>query len=163
VARMLAAQKNIEQTEQMFVSGLLHDIGRLFIFKHYPKHAGACLGSAACCGGCVLQAEKNIIGLDHAQIGLCLLRKWGLPLDLENNIGFHHAPSQAREPLTAGIVHLADLIVHALGIGSSGERCVPVFDGALVEAIGFSPNAIQTVMRRAIHQLGSIEAMFESH
>ncbi len=40
VARVLGAFKNMADTEQLFVSGLLHDIGKLIAFKYYPEHAG---------------------------------------------------------------------------------------------------------------------------
>lgn len=96
---------------------------------------------AAESGNSVLRTEQSVIGLNHTHIGLYLLKKWHLPLDLENNIGFHHAPAKASDPIKAGIVHLADLIVHGLGIGSSGERSIPFFDDGVLDKIGISTKA----------------------
>ena len=41
VARILAAMNKVAETEQMFVAGLLHDVGKLIIFKYYPDHGNA--------------------------------------------------------------------------------------------------------------------------
>ena len=162
VARILAALKNMEQTEQLFVSGLLHDIGKLIVFKYYPDHARTCLLMAAGSGQSVFHMEQMVIGMNHTHIGRYLLKKWRLPLDLGNNIVFHHAPAQAPDPIKAGIVQLADIIVHGLGIGRSGEISIPRFDDSVSEKIGISPHTIQTVIRQAVHQLGPMEAIFTS-
>ncbi len=162
VARIVAALKNMEQAEQLFVSGLLHDIGKLIVYKYYPEHAVAYLRMAAESGNSVFRTEQRVIGLNHAQIGLYLLNKWRLPLELENNIGFHHAPAKASDPIKAGIVHLGDLIANGLGIGSSGERSIPFFDDSVLDIIGISTHCLQLVIRQAVHQLGLMEAIFTS-
>lgn len=160
LARITAALKNVEQTEQLFISGLLHDIGKLIVFKYYPEHAKACMHEAAASGQSVYQAEKSIIGLNHTQISRYLLKKWRLPSELEDNIVYHHMPAQARQPIMAGIVQLADLIAHGLGIGSSGEISIPCFDDKLLDTIGISNSTVQMIIRQAVHQLGPMEAIF---
>ena len=80
-------------------------------------------------------------------------------MDLENNVVFHHSPSQAPNPAKAGIVQLADIITHGLGIGSSAEFVVPGFDPCVAEKIGISTNTIQMLIRQAVHQLGPMEAI----
>jgi len=162
IARILAAHRNMHQTEQLFVSGLLHDIGKLVIFKYYPQHAGAYLNLAACSGKCVFQAEKTIIGMNHTNVGRYLLKKWSLPADLENNVVYHHSPSQAANPEKAGIIQLADIITHGIGIGSSAELSIPCVDDHVLEKIDICTHTIQTVIRQAVHQLGPMETIFNS-
>jgi putative nucleotidyltransferase with HDIG domain len=160
IARILAARGNMAQTEQLFVAGLLHDIGKLVFFKYYPEHAKACLQLAASTATSLFDAEKNVIGLHHAHMGRFLLEKWKLPQDLTDIVVCHHAPSKAAEPVKAGIVQLADLMTHGLGIGRSGEFSVPGFDAGTAKAIGLGPYTIQTVLRQVVHQLGPMEAIF---
>jgi putative nucleotidyltransferase with HDIG domain len=162
VARILGALKNMEQTEQLFVSGLLHDIGKLIIFKYFPECAYVYLQLAASTDDSVYSAEKAVIGLNHTQIGQYLIKKWRLPPDLENNIVFHHTPSKAPDPIKAGIVQVADLIANGLGIGTSGEYIVPSIDEKVLERIGASASTFQMVIRQAMHQLGPMEAIFSS-
>jgi putative nucleotidyltransferase with HDIG domain len=162
VARILGALKNMEQTEQLFVSGLLHDIGKLIVFKYFPEYTQNYMLLSVSTGESVFSAEKAVLGLSHPQIGQHLLRKWRLPPELENNVVFHHTPAKAPDSFKAGIMQLADLIANGLGIGTSGERMIPCCDEKVLESIGVSTSTLQMVIRQAIHQLGPMEAVFSS-
>jgi HD-like signal output (HDOD) protein len=109
-----------------------------------------------------LQAEKEILGLNHPQIARRLLKKWNLPGELTNIIVYHHNPVHAPSPEKAGIVHLADILAHGLGIGSSGERSVPYFDYSILEKIVNPIDSIKMVVRQILHQFGPMDAIFSS-
>ncbi|WP_173179110.1 HDOD domain-containing protein [Desulfosarcina ovata] len=162
VSRILAAQNNMAQTEQLFVSGLLHDVGKLILYKYYPEHAKACLGVGFSSDTSIFQAEKKILGLSHPQVATVLLKKWNLPGDLTANIVHHHAPGSAPDPKTAGIVHVADIIAHGLAIGSSGERSVPHFDCSVLGQVVKSKESIKMVFRQIVHQFGPMDAIFSN-
>jgi HD-like signal output (HDOD) protein len=57
-SRLLAAQKNMRQTEQMFTAGLLHDLGRLILFIYFPEEALEVLRHAQHTSTCLYAAEK---------------------------------------------------------------------------------------------------------
>lgn len=162
ISRILAAKKNLPQTEQMFVSGLLHDIGRLVIYRYFPDQAMTLLSLAATSENLLYQQENTFLGRrGHAFIGKYLLREWNLPLELENNIFFHHNPSAAHDPVKAAIIHMADIMVNALSLGSSGERFVPFFDDKAWGNLDMSPSSFETIIQNAIHQLVPLESFFQ--
>ena len=161
ISRILAAKKNLPQTEQMFVSGLLHDIGRLIIYQYFPDQARTLLGQAARSDNLLYQQEKSYLGGSHTLIGKYLLKEWKLPLELENNIFFHHNPSAAHDPVMAAIIHLADIMVNALRLGSSGEKFVPHFDDKAWDILEMSPGSFETIIQHAIHQLEPLESFFQ--
>jgi HD-like signal output (HDOD) protein len=66
-----------------------------------------------------------MLGFDHTQIGAMLIRKWQFPLVLEQALTYHHQPTLSQHLLEASIVHIADILINALTIGTSGERFVP--------------------------------------
>ena len=73
----------------------------------------------------------------------------------------HHRPSQAADPVEAGIVHLADIISNGLGIGSSGEKIIPQFDDVIWEDLQISPQLFKPAVNLAVHQLASLEMFFK--
>lgn len=157
IARLLAAQKSMRQTEQMFTAGLLHDIGRLILFIYFAEEALRCLRRARQTSDRLHRVEKKLLGCHHAQIGKYLLNRWRLPLFIENTVCFHHEPADAPDPVPAAIVHLSDLIVNALGIGTSGERLVPPLEARAWETLELSPSCFEVVIHQAVHQLNTLE------
>jgi HD-like signal output (HDOD) protein len=160
-ARILAAQMNLRQTEQMFVSGLLHDLGRLLLYIYFPKESVAVLNKAAGSGRLLYVEEQALLGCDHCDIGKFLINQWKLPLLLENMVAFHHQPSDSPEPVFASVVHLADILVHAVGYGSTGEFYVPPLDRQAWLELKLSPSCFETVVKQALHQIEALEIILE--
>lgn len=120
-ARAIASYKNLPHIEQLFISGLLHDLGKLIIYKNRPEQAKSVLTQARRDDLLQVETEQDLLGFDHAQLGMALTRKWRLPLNLEQAIGSHHHPLQYPPSLDAAVVFLADSLTNALGYGTSGE------------------------------------------
>jgi len=161
IARMLASQKGIPQTEHFFVSGLLHDVGRLILYCNFPDDSRKVLFHSNANNKLLYQVEKNYFNFDHTDVAKSLIGKWKLPLSLENNIIHHHSPSEAPHPIPATLVHVADIITNGLGIGTSGERGVPALDTKAWDSLGLSPFCFEVVVKQAIHQFSALEAIVE--
>lgn len=160
-ARILAAGGNIRNTEQLFVSGLLHDIGRMVIFKYFPKHAGLMLSGASDGKASLYDIEKAVLGFRHTDIAADLFEKWKFPVALSQNVVYHHRPMAAQDPVKAAIIHLSDIIVHSLGEGKSGEWRVPRLDVAAWDKLRLSPQILSTVIPQATHHLGFLMTVFQ--
>ena len=161
LSRILAAQKNFGQTEQLFVSGLLHDLGRLILYFYFTDESRNILSRSRNNQTLLYAEETNYLGCDHAQVGKQLMEQWKLPLILENSVLYHHNPSEAQQPIPATIVHLADIIVNSLGIGSSGEKYVPPLDTAAWENLDLPLSSFDTVIGQATHQFYSLESILQ--
>jgi putative nucleotidyltransferase with HDIG domain len=161
LARSLAASGNIRNTEQMFVSGLLHDIGRLVIFKYYPQVAGSMLAGRSAGATSLVDTEKKTLGFRHTDIAADLFEKWKFPVTLIQNVVSHHRPSTAQDPIKAGIIHLADMIVHSLGEGKSGEWRLPILDTAVWDKLRLSPQALSAIIPQAIQHLDFLSTVFQ--
>ena len=161
ISRILAAHKSIPQTEQLFVSGLLHDLGRLILYSYFPEESLNILSRARLSDRLLYQQENDYLGCNHTHLVKQLLQEWKLPMVLENNVFYHHSPSDAQQPIPATLVHLADVITNSLGIGTSGERYVPPLDNAAWEGLGLSPTCFDVVIKQATHQFFALESMLD--
>jgi HD-like signal output (HDOD) protein len=124
-ARMIAGYKNIPNTERLFVAGLLRDMGRILLYKRIPDMMSKILIQARRTRKILRSAEVETLGFDHAYIGEILLKKWKLPLVLEQAVAHHHAPLKSSFPMEVSIVHLSDILANTLEMGTSGERLIP--------------------------------------
>jgi HD-like signal output (HDOD) protein len=162
ISRMLATQKGIPQTEQFFVSGLLHDLGRLILYNNFPEDSLNILCLSRATKKLLYEAEKDYLGCNHSHVAKLLIQQWKLPISLENNVFYHHNPSEAPQPIPATLIHLADIITNGLGIGTSGERFVPPLDTKAWDDLELSPKCFDLVIRQATHQFFALESMLEN-
>jgi HD-like signal output (HDOD) protein len=159
LSRVIAAHLNFSQTEQLFVSGLLHDLGRLILYIYFPDESHSIITRSRNESKLLYMEEIDYLGCDHARVGRQLMKQWKLPMILESNVSYHHKPSAAQQPIPATIVHLADLIVNSLGIGSSGERFVPPLDYDAWENLELSPSCFEKAIGQATHQFKALETI----
>lgn len=125
-ARTIAQRRRAPNAERQFVAGLLHDVGRLIMFLEAPDEMATAMDAAIERDQLLVAAERDVFGYDHADVGRALLAAWKMPAALQAVVGGHHAPESAGDHAAeAATVHLADIVAHALALGTSGERVVP--------------------------------------
>lgn len=111
LARYVATQTYYPDTEEAYVAGLLHDIGKL-VLDQYVRTGYALLADVMRAKNLALwQAEELLFGMDHGAVGGLLATRWQFPLPLTEAIRCHHWPTLARvRPELAAIVNVADVL-----------------------------------------------------
>jgi len=155
-ARIIGSYKKIPNTERVFVAGLLHDIGRLILYSYVPIQARNALIKARQDDDLLHNSEHETLGFDHSMIGGLLLKKWKLPVSLENSVKYHHSPQESKDPLEPAIIHLADIMTNAVGRGSSGERFVPSLNPDAWKSLELSPNILSSTIKQMERQIEEI-------
>jgi len=110
------------KADEIFVGGLMHDIGKTLLNNKDPKKYGLVFQKVHEGGKSFIDAEREIYGFSHAEAGSLLIKKWNFPGMLSEAILIHHAlHSDQQIPQTtlntAAVINLADLICQKLGIG----------------------------------------------
>ncbi len=136
-ARMLAAARQSEaNVELFFTAGVIHDIGRLVIYKKIPETAQEMILRCRDSKEPLYLVEKEMLGFDHCDLGRMLAQSWNLPPSLEEVLACHHFPQEAKQyPVETGVVHIADYIAHAIQLGDSGEQYIPPLDEGVWEFV----------------------------
>jgi HD-like signal output (HDOD) protein len=116
VAKAIAKEGGIGtgMLDEAFAAGLLHDVGKLVLLDELPEKCSE-ISEIVSSANCRLwEAEQEILGTTHAQIGAYLMGIWGLSESSVEAIAFHHCPckcpNEGFSTLTA--VHMANHIVH---------------------------------------------------
>lgn len=114
-AKLLAKIYAVSDPEQLFLAGLLHDLGQLIIYKNEPELFNTVLWHVTQEGSDRYLVEQRLLGFDHAIIGALLADNWGLPKKLIEIIMYHHQPEHSTQyQKEAKLVCLADRLVHFL-------------------------------------------------
>jgi HD-like signal output (HDOD) protein len=125
------------------VAALLHDIGSLILASVMPREFVSTRASAAEKGCTISQAEEELLGTSHAEIGAYLLGLWGLPNLAVEAIANHHHPERApHTDLDCTVaIYIADLLAHELQADPQGSVGLPIKepDRANLETLGFLP------------------------
>lgn len=108
------------------IAGLLHDIGQLLLFGVEPKAYIEALNHMQQQQMDIIAAEREILGVDHAQVGGALANLWHLPPRVAAAISGHHMTEDAGSASEiADVVHVAEVLSHALDLGGSKTNRVP--------------------------------------
>ncbi len=116
------------ETDEAFVFGLLHDIGKVILEEYLPEECEEVVALQQTDGIPWYQAEREIIGVDHAELGARLAEQWKLPPAVVHAIGAHHDIETCTQPeysALASALGIADYICSAGGLPSHHQ---PVFD-----------------------------------
>jgi putative nucleotidyltransferase with HDIG domain len=135
-ARKLSMLLGVGQPEEASVAGLLHDVGKLVLSSVVPELIAEAVSLARGQRLPVWQAERQVLGFDHASVSGALLRSWGLPEEVVGAVEHHHTPDRVVKPLSS-LVHLADIAAHVVGAVGGGGACPqPEWDPSVAEALG---------------------------
>lgn len=157
-ARILATYAGQRNAEEVFVAGLLHDLGKVVLWAKMPDLAGAVADAARARDLSMQEAEQEILGLTHADIAGWLAESWHLPIVLKEPMMFHHHPALSSvAPKQTAIVHVADVLVKAMGCGSSGDDRVPALSPGAWEAVGLRDEMLDVCLDQAANEFETID------
>ena len=113
--------RNPKEREFAFLCGLLHDLGKVVLFKTYPAHYSSIFSIDKTEEDPAISFyEEDNYGMDHAAIGEMLARQWGFPPELADVIRQHHDLEALDNPMV-GAVMMADRLAKELKIGYDGD------------------------------------------
>ena len=162
-ARQLAKLIGGCDPDALFTAGLLHDIGELIIFNRLPAQAKQALllvlDSAEEIQ--VHQAEQQVMGFDHSEVGGALAKEWNLPGLLEECIAHHHdLASCQRHRRETALIHLANTLAVMAELDTIDPLDVQPIDAAAWEITGLTQDCIEPVVRDTQAAIIEVERLF---
>jgi len=148
-AGAIAKVTGLANPEEATAAGLLHDLGKVVLYKQLPDAFVHVVETAAATGKAFLEVEREELGTDHGEIAGWLVEKWRFPACLGEPIMWHHAPSRARAARDeTAIVHVANALVRALGYGSGGDRRLAPIDPNAWTRLALTPDTLDAILER---------------
>lgn len=155
------ARKLRGDPELAFTAGLFHDLGRVALDTFFPAVYAKVLEHAGSRAIRLIEAERAVLGYDHADIGAVLADRWRFPVEIVEGIAGHHHPEEYPGSLTASLVSLADVLVHRHGFGSPGQEPPHAFSPFALERLDIEAEVIEEIGESAAPMLEEARALVE--
>ena len=136
IARVLNKRLRIVNQSGLYAMGLMHDIGKLILFRLEPELFGNVLQTVREEQCTSLEAERTIIGITHEDVGLWIAEKWDFPVSLREAISNHHLPENVIDPQlqrSVALIRIADLLCNyrTFRFGTKFIKSIPEDDGGV--------------------------------
>ena len=154
--------------EELFTSGLLHDIGKVALASLSAKNLDEVVRIAKRDGRSFREVEREGGLPTHDDIGARLAAKWKLPGSIAAGIGYHHKLTDvSRAGLARGlhavadVVALADVVCRRAGVGNGGDEVVPMPDPLLLERLNLTQAAVQKIQDEVPRTIERVRAFLD--
>lgn len=144
VARTLALRAG-RNPDLAFTAGILHDLGQLVLAASFPAQYAQALAYRKAQNVFLLTAERDVLGVDHAEAGALLAETWKFPPLLAAALSEHHAPAAATAESLADLIHVADAVVRALGLEHANDPLVMPVDPVAWQRLGVQTSGLGEV------------------
>ncbi len=153
-AKVLGRRINYPMLEELFIAGLLHDVGKVILDQFLPDSYADVLAFVRSRDCLIVEAEAQVLGLTHADVGAWLFEKWSLSRALVETTRCHHNPQLAGDHQRfAEIIHLADILVRALRFGSGGDAKIPAVSESAWRSLGISEAELDELLLQSAAEI----------
>jgi putative nucleotidyltransferase with HDIG domain len=147
LTRLVCAYAPDVVPDEAFAAGLLHDIGKTVLEQYYPHATMQVVQTAERLGIRHHEAEEQILGFNHADVGLAMALHWNLPTVLAEAIGYHHyIPAASVAPKLVAVVAMASDISNLLEEGVDEQVWPDAVNQHAMELLGIMPEQLEALI-----------------
>ncbi len=159
IARHIKRYDTIDAGE-VFCAGLLHDIGKL-VLGHYGSEWITAAYKDALEQKIPFYSCENE-KMSHILIGAFVAEQWQFPESLVTTIRYHHTPIFAKKySKIVAIVHIADIMVHLIGLSAVAGEATPPMDDEVMAEIGLPPERLKVIADNALKSEKQFESLID--
>ena len=161
-ARLIAKNLNYKDTGTFFVAGLLHDLGKVILDTYFHEQYAEVVEEMVEEERSALDAETDLLDIDHAEVGGWLAARWKFPEILVNPIAYHHNLMAADEGFMkeAVIVHLANILTKRAHIGLCYEEDIAPPSDLVHSELNLNDDQITEILRELQGEKEQINEFF---
>jgi HD-like signal output (HDOD) protein len=160
-SRYLSEKLKAGDPEEAYIGGLMHDIGKIVLNDYVRFGYSIILRLVEEDGIPFCEAERQVLGFDHAQVGGLVMEQWNLPDAYSYMTTYHHAPDNLPREASEfqkvlDIVHVSNAMCLMLGIGLGADGMQYNISTESLERLGISDKT-ENIMAEFVEILSALE------
>jgi len=160
IAQDLAERRGFKNVYLIFTAALLKDIGKVILNTYVRESFEEIIKMVQELDVTFLEAEKRVIGIDHAELGAKVAESWNFSPDMVDIIKNHHEPGNAPDnDLSIPIIYLADSICMMIGIGVGSDGLAYRYYQDTMDQLNFSDIDLQRTIVDFWEKLRAVEEL----
>ena len=167
ISQMIAQRAHYPRADDCFTAGLMHDIGKVVLDQYLHEEMTKVIQLMQEREIYFADAEKEVMGLNHADIGGQVMKNWNIPLPIMVAVKHHHQHPNERkgsafsQDLIVDIVRLSNVICKREKIGYSGDTITPEITGGLWERLDIDQKSINRVIESCGEEIEKAGVLLE--
>lgn len=162
-AQQLSLALNLTPQPHVFTAGMLHDVGKIVMGTFLDLDVKPILDLAFKHKVSFEEAERKILGIDHAEVGAALLDKWNLPAPVVKAVRWHHEPENvSADTVCVDLVHAADTLIIESGIGTGVDGLNYRSSEAVRVRLGLNIHILEKVLCSVLTELQDLRELFSA-
>lgn len=159
-AETLADLIKQKQSKLAFTGGLLHDIGKVVLGRFIDQRRFLAIMEILNSGKTFDDAETEVLGIDHAEVGAILLAQWNIPDALGMAVRWHHQPDQLPDDPTPSLVNAADYLCVSNNIGTREGAFAPAYKEQVFQSMNLDDSLLTELIDRTRNSVDNIKDVF---
>jgi putative nucleotidyltransferase with HDIG domain len=160
VAAQIMARNQGDDDSLVFTATLLHDLGKIVLAGALEHIYVRLVEETQSQQGALIETEKRLLGVQHAEIGGRLLSRWNFPASIVSAVWFHHQPAAAgNDQKLAAYVYLGNMISYFMGFGYGHQAFALRGRAEALDILNLKPEALPDFMIQTFDKLQMVEAL----
>jgi HD-like signal output (HDOD) protein len=158
---MVAQRSKLACPDLTFISGLLHDLGKVALAIWLESRSQTMLKLAIQENLTFDEVERKILGFDHCDVGGYLAEQWNLPASLALAMRYHHNPMGLETPdHTVECIHIGDYMTMTLGMGIGVDGLRYELQHECLTSLGLTETDFEEILAGFPEKYHQYEEMF---
>jgi putative nucleotidyltransferase with HDIG domain len=159
----LAKTLKLEIPSYTFTAALTHDVGKVVLGTFLEVNAESVRELAYNEKMSFEQAEREVLQIDHAEVGALLLERWNLPEYLVDVVRWHHQPEDyhGKDPRAANVVHVANVMCLMAGVGAGLDALSYKPSTHAMEQLGLDMMHLDDIVYEILSELMETRKLFK--
>lgn len=164
ISQLLVKKKDLQEDSVLFTATLLHDVGKIVLNNYIDKDVGNLIELAQGEKLSLIEAEREIFGIDHAELGGIIAEYWQFPSMLSKSIKNHHSFSEKFIPNIESWVRLSNIVYHiclANSVYSYHQEIISHVKPSILIQFGLKQEDIDQIVTELPAEIKKVEGLLK--